>query len=163
MKLTTDEAFAKIAKEGITDNYYTFMKMVRDGRIIGTMTSKKKGYRFEMADIEAFIESYNEDVDYDAKGTVAKLEEENERLQNLLSMPKDYWMLENQKLKRMLYEKEKELEKAIDECNQLKAAQENHALEAKKTPRTATANTSDIQIQFNNKDIHPKQKQEILA
>ncbi|PGK51323.1 hypothetical protein CN918_26395 [Priestia megaterium] len=160
MNITSEEAFEIIKREGIATKYTTFMKMVREGRVLGTMTSKKKGYRFKRQEIEDFINRYKKDDTFNAKATIESLEEENEQLLQQLSMPKDYWMLENQRLKEMLNEAENKLKQATEELKQLKIQQDQTPIEPMKTPRKAISTSSDIKIQFNNKGIDFKLKEE---
>jgi len=120
MKMNTDEAFEKIKSAGITHNRFVFLKMVREGKIPGKMSSKKKGYRFEEQDVETFIEKFYEDEEFDMGEAFNQLQQENEELKKQLKMPKDFWMRENQELKNLLQKKNEELTKLKIQIEEMK-------------------------------------------
>lgn len=153
MKLTSEEAFQLVKREGIATKYTTFMKMVREGRVVGVMSSKKKGYRFEHQEINDFIKRYKEDDTFNAKATIESLEEENELLQKQLAMPKDYWMVENQRLKELLDSTEKKLKQVINERDELKNKQNVASDEPLPKQPVSTMQSKGISIQVNNKNF----------
>lgn len=120
MKLTTDEAFEKIKQAGITQNRNVFLKMVREGKIPGRMSSKKRGYRFEDTDVHMFIKQYQQDEEFDIGAELERLYEQNDALTKRLRMPKDFWMRENRDLLQQLHQRDKYIEQLLEEIKHLK-------------------------------------------
>ena len=120
MKLTTDEAFEKIKKAGITQNRNVFLKMVREGKIPGRMSSKKRGYRFEDTDVHMFIEQYQQDEEFDIGAELERLYEQNDALTKRLRMPKDFWMRENRDLLQQIHQRDMYIEQLLEEIKHLK-------------------------------------------
>jgi len=120
MKLTTDEAFEKIKEAGITQNRNVFLKMVREGKIPGRMSSKKRGYRFEDTDVHMFIEQYQQDEEFDIGAELERLYEQNDALTKRLRMPKDFWMRENRDLLQQIHQRDMYIEQLLEEIKHLK-------------------------------------------
>ena len=120
MKLTTDEAFEKIKEAGITQNRNVFLKMVREGKIPGRMSSKKRGYRFEDTDVHIFIEQYQQDEEFDIGAELERLYEQNDALTKRLRMPKDFWMRENRDLLQQIHQRDMYIEQLLEEIKHLK-------------------------------------------
>lgn len=110
MKITTDEAFEQLKEAGIVHNRFIFLKWVREGKLHGTMTSKKKGYRFHQKDIDHFLEHFEEDDEYSMSEDIQRLQTENEDWRKKFKMPKETWIKENLDLRMRLQQAEKQNE-----------------------------------------------------
>lgn len=118
MKMTTDEAFEQLKEAGIVYNRFIFLKWVREGKLHGTMTSKKKGYRFHAKDIDYFLEHFEEDDEYSMSEEMQQLQKENEEWRKKFKMPKETWIKENVDLCLRLQQAEKQiklLEKKVED------------------------------------------------
>ena len=108
-RLTTDEVFLKLKDAGIVQNRFVFLKWVREGKLHGKMTSKKKGYRFIEEDVEYFIEHFEEDEEYSMRAELELLQKEKEEWKRQMKMPKANWIKENLDLRQRLQNAEKQI------------------------------------------------------
>lgn len=98
MLLTSDQAFELIFEAGILTNKQTFLRFVREGRIVGDMNFKRQGYRFKKEEIMRFIEETKEEERENPLVELKRLRQENEELRFRLKTPATVLQAENLKL-----------------------------------------------------------------
>jgi len=120
MMLTSDEAFQLVFEAGVLTNKQTFLRFVREGKINGDMSFKRKGYRFKREEINRFIEETKEDERINPLKELERLRQENDELRFRLKTPESAIRAENIKLVGKLREAEKAVSTLKDEMEKMK-------------------------------------------
>lgn len=107
--LTSDDAFLMIKNAGIITNKQTFLRYVREGKILGDIRHKRNGYRFKEENIKQFIDMYQEEKNENPFFELHQLRKENEALRHRLKTPENMLQAENLRLS----ERVKELEETL--------------------------------------------------
>lgn len=109
--LTSDDAFLMIKKAGIIQNKQTFLRYVREGKILGSLRHKRDGYRFKEENIRTFIELYQIGKNENPFQELHHLRKENTELRHRLKTPESMLQAENIRLA----ERVEKLEHCIDQ------------------------------------------------
>lgn len=109
--LTSDDAFLMVKKAGIITNKQTFLRYVREGKILGELRHKRNGYRFKEENITKFIDLYQDEKTENPFVELHRLRRENEELRHRLKTPESMTQAENIRLSERVKELEEVLEK----------------------------------------------------